>query len=65
MFRKYDYSAGYKNKNLMELKSQLQTQIIIFQASRKGFTIENSKNSWKLPHNFTEEQVKQIILKAL
>jgi hypothetical protein len=36
MFKNYD-RVNYKSKTIQELKSQLQSQIFIFQASRKLF----------------------------
>lgn len=40
MFKNYD-RVNYSSKNLQELKSQLQSQIFVFQASKKIFLEEN------------------------
>ena len=56
MFGRYD-RVDYSGKNIPELKSQLQTQIFLLQASRQVFTQENPGIEWRLPRNFNEEPV--------
>lgn len=57
MFKAYD-RVNYSSKSIQELKSQLHSQIFIFQASRKVFNQENSNEVWQLPKNFDHRQAK-------
>jgi hypothetical protein len=56
MFKHYD-RVNYSDKNLRELKSQLQTHIMLTRASFDVFNDEHKDQTWIYPSNFTQSQV--------
>jgi hypothetical protein len=64
MFKNYD-RVDYSSKSIQELKSQLQTQVFLFQASRKIFDEENPGVQWQLPKIFNKEQSVGIIKESI
>lgn len=51
----------YKNKNVKELKCQLQSHLSLFKTSRMVFEMENPGIQWTLPSNFSVDQIHNFI----
>ena len=52
-FGRYD-KVKYDQKNLQELKSQLQVHLMLIKSSKQCFFEEYSKTSYQLPNQFNE-----------
>jgi hypothetical protein len=63
VFKTYD-RVNYGSKDIIGLKSQLQSQIFIFQTSRKVFAQENPYNVWQLPKTFDQADALNFLNKA-
>lgn len=64
MFKNYD-RVNYSSKSIAELKSQLQTQILLFKASLTVFREENKQTKWNLPSQFNHERAEMFLLNAI
>jgi len=64
MFREYD-RFNYSSKSDLELKSQLSTHILLLQASKQTWQMENPSVKWKLPNNFPKEKSVDFINHAI
>jgi len=64
IFEGYD-RTDFSKKSLSQLKSQLQTQLLLFKNSRMCFQMEHPTAQWRLPQNFNEAQAEDFINGAI